>query len=360
MKRFKKNDLNAPASPAALREDFSQRIAVLRFPLLFLIVCVHARFYGEMMVGKPEPKTYMWLQETIFPQFLIVAVAAFFIISGYLITFKLEDAQTQPLKFYLKKIKTLLVPYLIWNTLLFIPHYLLPKLLGSASFLPKNKFEGMGVLNVVGKTYGITAYRPIDEPLWYMRNVFVFTFLTPLWLPLMRRLGKWPGLALAGALIVWQPEIGAGFFLLGAWLGLHPVNLHFFDRSRQGWLALFIALTLLAQFNVFFSEPLYYIVTLILFYAIGGAILRLPKISAACMALSTGTFFLYCAHAPVATTLDRLFLMLGINAGWQFFISYWIVVLATLLICHTAFIMIASFAPGFLAIISGGRIQKKS
>ncbi len=339
--------------------DFSKRIAVLRFPLLFLIVCVHARFSGEMMAGRPQPEMYLWLQDRIFPQFLIVAVAAFFIISGYLVTFKLKPEERPTIGFYLKKLKTVLGPYLIWNTLLFIPHYLLPKLLGGAAFLPKNKFEGMGVPEVLGRTYGISAYRPIVEPLWYMRNILVFMFFTPLWLPLLRVLGKWPALAVAGVLIAVWPEMGAGFFLLGAWLGVYPVKLAVFDRTWGGWLAVFAALTLAAQFEVFFCEPLYYVVTLALFYKAGGAILGSPKASAACMALSTGTFFLYCAHAPVATTLDRILLMTGmLQRGWQFFTAFWIVVGLTILICYAAFYVIARWMPWLLAWLSGGRVRQ--
>ena len=94
-----------------MRERLSKAVTWMRFPLIFLIIMLHC-YSVQRLEGNHEiffkviyPFS-LWLGET--------GVPGFFFLSGYL--FFLSK------KTYLQKLRTrmytLLIPYLLWNTLL--------------------------------------------------------------------------------------------------------------------------------------------------------------------------------------------------------------------------------------------------
>ena len=116
------------------------------------------------------------------------AVAMFFAISGYLIPTQVDHGFFNLLK---RKLKSLALPYLLWNSLLMLPHLLLPLVAANSSLLPAAKYENLSVWQSIVRTYGLNLEPPIDVPLWFIRNLLLLSLTAPILLWLMRRVPTW-------------------------------------------------------------------------------------------------------------------------------------------------------------------------
>lgn len=147
-------------------------------------------------------------------------VPAFFIISGYLFYY---SEKSFSYKTYIAKLKrrckTLLIPYLLWNGI------------GSIVFLIKSlvfNYSSYGIImadkvNFIKYLEGfIMVYNtnPYDAPMWFIRNLIIIVFFSPVIYTLARN--TW--IAISAILIGYYsafPFFGWPYFLIGAWLALH-------------------------------------------------------------------------------------------------------------------------------------------
>ena len=208
----------------------SQTISFLRFPLIVAVVLIHS-------VGKPPLRevAFSWsvdgpmLWHHLF-RYIVVdllcrcAVPGFFILSGYLFFYRTNQWNKQVYIGKLKKrIRTLLIPYLLWN------------LLGAAYIFYKGKLGGIGdFLRCFYDYYpgkGVNLW-PADIPLWYVRDLMLMALCTPLIHILIRRLRHWYLLILFVCFIIPDvPEIkgmcysSLFFFSLGAYFSINGQNL---------------------------------------------------------------------------------------------------------------------------------------
>lgn len=102
--------------------NFSSVITALRFPLILFVVAIH--LVGEDL-RLPQWGTsdwfYLYTTEFISHSLARIAVPMFFFISGYYAFYKKDWSQRSVWTAELKKrVKTLLVPYLLWNSLYII------------------------------------------------------------------------------------------------------------------------------------------------------------------------------------------------------------------------------------------------
>ena len=102
----------------------SQIISFLRFPLTFLVVAIHSR--GEIgqvpdLMHITARNLYDMVKVLGSDVIAQVAVPSFFFISGYLFFANVETWNSPAYRAkMLRRLKTLLLPYLIWNLLMAI------------------------------------------------------------------------------------------------------------------------------------------------------------------------------------------------------------------------------------------------
>ena len=112
----------------------SKTINYLRFPLILLVVIAHYNvaergftYHGvEYCIDRPD--WFLWLTNLISEIMPKIIVPIFFIISGYLFFFRGDfngHVYRQKLR---KRVRTLLIPYILWNLIPILLHvlYLLP------------------------------------------------------------------------------------------------------------------------------------------------------------------------------------------------------------------------------------------
>lgn len=190
--------------------DISQYSVInqLRLPLIILVTFAHS--YGGVAEGYSILgsgwDTYEVLKIVVSQTLVKVAMPAFFMISGYLF---FANVKTFNKVIYWQKIrrriKTLLIPYVIWNLMMAI------KL----------------------KTFSLRIFvDPANMPLWFLRDLIIVSLLTPIIYLGVKKINYWIFVLLSPIYLTGIYAIQPGlnpyaiyFFTFGAYLSIQKINL---------------------------------------------------------------------------------------------------------------------------------------
>lgn len=216
----------------------SRTIEALRFPCAVLIVLIHV-FQVRPETGLSRFSLSYAVQILLSQGIARIAVPVFFLISGYLFFSKLDrwdwGAYFQKLK---KRVRTLLVPYLLWVTLAFLVEFIIALFRGSSPVELLSNY-GWGLIywncgryfvsfekNVLG--WAIPSAYPFDFPLWFVRDLIVLCLLAPVIHFLIRKTRGWILAVLYPLYLlqIWIPLEGFSaegffFFSLGSTLRIY-------------------------------------------------------------------------------------------------------------------------------------------
>lgn len=162
----------------------SKTITALRFPMIFLVVLLHTIIIDQNCLGKiliPHGKYPVFdislhiLQRNLGD----IAVPLFFFISGYLFFLNIKDFNFVVYKNKLKKRnKSLLIPYLLWNTLFFIflltCYYISPSIVQSF----EKFFSKLTVTSFIQSYWSLNG-SPILAPMWFIRDLIILNVISP-------------------------------------------------------------------------------------------------------------------------------------------------------------------------------------
>ena len=243
-------------------------IRQLRLPMIVLVTFAHS--YGRVEEGfsllASDWNTYEFLKLLVSQTLVKVAMPVFFIMSGYLfftanqVVWSFDSEQNHGLvpliRLYkgkmIRRVKTLLVPYLIWNLLMAIKL----KTFSWSMFWVYWQSAGRQI-DWFGQEQLMTA--PANMPLWFLRDLMVVSLLTPIIYILVRKFCYWfigllTILYLSGvyAFIPGLSAYAIYFFTLGAFLSIRRMNLiEFFLRFE--WpaygLSVLFAVTMILTYN---------------------------------------------------------------------------------------------------------------
>src|SRR5574344_2093867 len=340
---------NLSAMETMVGGNFAARCSVLRFPLIVLVVAIHSQFSNNQLVANPAfPLNIPFL--CCFPH---TVVPFFFLMSGFFMTWKLTGGNYPDYRELMrKKFFTLFLPYLLWNTLYGVMHVVLPKVLGASKLLPNDKYFGMNLWQIFVQTYGLGLETiPIDVPLWFVKDLMVFFILSPLLLWLIYKC-RIRFLLVLILLLPSVPYIGnIGYIMLGMVLGCRHPDIMKIDRFWWVFCLLFLAEGLLH----FWQWDLSILLAFPLFYTAGGWLLKCrPGIRRLLESLGNKSFWIFCLHGPIATTLLRIMIKHHYFHLSQF-VCYLAVIVLTVLICLGAFYLTKYLAPHILSIATGKR-----
>lgn len=185
-------------------EIFSQ----IRLPLIILVTYAHS--YGGVTEGYSihcsEWDSYEVLKIVMSQTLVKIAMPTFFVMSGYLFFANVEqfnkEIYSQKIR---RRIKTLLIPYIIWNLLMAV------KL----------------------KTFNFSIFwEPANMPLWFLRDLMIVSLLSPIIYIGVRKLDYWIFVLLLSIYLtgIWAIQPGLNpyalcFFTLGAYWSIKKINL---------------------------------------------------------------------------------------------------------------------------------------
>lgn len=317
-----------------INRSLSESISFLRFPLIVLVVCIHV---DRIRSGFFET----WWVETV----CSAAVPCYFVISGILF-FKSGFNGELYRKSLRRRVGSLLVPYLAWNTIaiIFIAlknytayHFTLPNILAGLWDAHYSFIEASG-------------HSPMDFPLWYVRDLMVCCVLSPVIFFLIKRTNiLLPGVVLflwilgIDTDIVGLSIISLAFFSLGGYIALYGIDITDKRIFRYGGLTavLMLLLSLVAEYGSVWQDgyvPKICDLTLVSVLFPVGAYLSNRHSKAVRMVTELGkyVFFIYAAHALIVKPISG-FVYSRVDSSFFAFVSSTVITLTMCLIMAWTF-----------------------
>lgn len=194
----------------------SEVISIVRFPLAFMVVMLHSyvavRGFHILHVDYTAltgTDVYSIVGITFSHVLTQVAVPMFFFISGYLFYIGLKEWDSKRfVDKFKRRVKTLLIPYLVWNTvyaLIFVGIILITFVIYGKPldrietwFREIGGFWGIFWSNqttavVKDDLFGFASFKsyPLLMPMWFIRDLMVTVLLSPLLWWMLKKISYW-------------------------------------------------------------------------------------------------------------------------------------------------------------------------
>ena len=356
----------------------SYALSLIRFPLAALIVLLHT----EITCG-PEDFTY-YLANYINAPMVQLAVPTFFFMSGYLffIGENIFNINTYTIKLK-KKIKTLIIPYIIWNlvaiTFLYSYQYIKKEPIDPWSLTEIFWAHGDGIqtTSILGYKYPIII-SPAAGVLWFMRDLIMMMICSIIIFPIIKYLKWWifPIFILANYIKLGIPFPGFSltaitFFYSGAFFSINNINIFLWLKKHQYfWLFTWpILATILQILKTYTTKEVYQLLSI--FVSIFGIafvfmlsyllINSKNKIVNKIMSLGETSFFIYTfGNTLILWILNKdIGYLLNKIPHIGHFLCYEFLFIAKVIECILVFYIMKKYTPHLLSILIGGRIKNK-
>ena len=376
----------------------SATIDLLRFPLAIMVIFIHmdpdvinlidADF--SLISGHGIYNVTGILLSHVLTH---IAVPTFYLISGYLFFINFQKWSWEGYKKKLNsRVKTLLVPYLLWNAVPFLLTVLAmlaavaikgKPIEGVESFIGENNWHifydcnewGTSRINWLGEHLRMTG--PYDSPLWFLRDLIVVTIMTPIIYYAIKKLGLFIISILFVAYIsrIWTLLPGFHitaffFFSTGAYFALNKMNIiQFADKYRLLFIPfciiLLVASTIYDGANTFIGQNIY-----LLFICTG--VFTAFYVALKCIIkynvrpnkmLVSSCFFIYAIHgvnfpfigSPLSLTRRLLHYVIPGNTGIEEGFCYLTSPIVTAFLCILLLMFARRFFPKITLYFSGNK-----
>lgn len=267
--------------------------------------------------------------ENFFSIFQMVAVPTFLIISGYL--FFINYSWDKVREKYKTRFKSLLVPYLVWNTIVFLFFFVLTHISGFKEYINKPEVELSW-----HSIYRNIIFCDLNFSMWFIRALIVIVAFSPIlffFLNKSKTVG-WIIVILSFIAYAFFPVgqhtalFSLPFFLFGGLLGKYYHEILFLQVKRKTSIIAFVLLVLViavfVEGNVF-DYPRIRPILLFLEVCIFWIVIRRMKYfssSAEPPWLFRITFFIFCLHGIVLESVEKLIYIIGGNNVTCAYIDY--------------------------------------
>lgn len=289
------------------------------------------------------------------------AVPVFILISSILLYAK-------PIHFFpnlKKKCRSLLLPYLIFNTLwillMFVKHVLGQKLGIQAG--DDIDFSTYSWFDWLDAYLGLTPfYKPILSTLWYVRDLFLLNLLA---IPIRKLVDLLPIPTLIATLVLWFSGVyipgiqsySLPFFVLGCFVVKYDLHLPQMDKKIPLWVIFLtyiggLIAVVLTNRDILWVMRLFLLVSVVFWFRFSGSLTRFPKIIDLIL---PATFFLYLSHRFVYEVIQ----ILADGSVKIYLLTYILKPLSALVILLSVYYLMRRFLPGVLSLMVGGRVRRK-
>lgn len=330
----------------------SKRIAIAKFIMIVGVIVLHVPPYVPL---EDTGSTFFDTVKCFFSHGLFrVTVPLLTCISAFLL-FESKIYLNYKL-LLIKKIKTILIPFLIWNFPLVIVLFCIQKF--GLSFHEFDKvIYPFDFLNFLDASIGMRS-TPVNYPLNFLRDLFVLTIFSPFFGIL---LSKIPiiGFFLIFFIFIFNVD---GYlilrdsmmvnFYIGGLLSIKKVDLKIFDK--YSFLLMLTLICLCLYVGIFHKTVIYsFIFTPILaWYSI--SLIEKTKFAEFIYSIAPMGFFIFLAHGPILLFLWIVYKLNYIQVEYYYF---WIFSpIFTLLILVLLYSYLKKTFPNFLSLVLGGRV----
>lgn len=348
--------------------QLSNRISALKFMLIILIVYLHSYnlqgvnfTYGTYEISLPA-----WMQTVEFTISRIIASAAvplFFMLSAVLLYRK-------PIKIVnniKKKIKTVLIPFIIWNSV-----WMLVFFIGQSFPFFAPYFAGEErLISGFNITQWVTAYFPLDSssvfcsPLWFLSDLFRLNLIAAL---IKKALDAAPVLSLSAIVSLWLFDVdliiisteALLFFMLGCAIVKYGLLVEKLNRPYW-WADLLFAYALCIAAQLAFGGKypilgkINIMLGIIILIKLAGVFCEKPKACAFLKRVSKYTFIIFVTHEYTQTIFKKLILIYLPRESWIHFCVYLLLPLFVVLLCVCFGAALRRVLPRTYSFICGAR-----
>ena len=368
----------------------SQALDLLRFPLAGVIVIIHTFSYGGSTglifsnneIDFHNVVFFEEIQRFIDGFLRGQSVPIYFFISGFVFFLSVEWSREKYIQKLKNRVKTLLIPYLIWNTIALLlviisQIYFTPflsKPMQAWNFSLKNILLCYWVYK--GELLGIeiSSLHPINGVRWFVRDLMIVVLCTPLLYRLMKRGNCWFVVSLG---VLWffkecfderyaflNGWLSAFFFFSwGAYMSINRKDM-LVEFGRYFRLSVFMYSILglsyvaaahwcpeicktIKSLNVFFG--------LLFAYNLAAWLLR-KKYCKASPFLASSSFFIYVSHSLICGRLLKLlYIYLQPASSISLLFIHISTVVLTLAFLLSAFYLMRRYTPALLRVLTGRR-----
>lgn len=314
-----------------------------------------------------------------------VAVPCFFFISGMLFFTKLNKWDWETWKGNLRKrIKSLFVPFVLWIAVAFVLKFawgvLKHELPGFSISAIKDYFISSGGLRIFYDKpitefsdsflgFSVDASKPLDGPLWYVRDLIVLVLLSPVIWTILKK-SRYYAVAILGLIyllfigfpFVLVSPTGLFFFSAGAAFSMSGKDfLETFKKFKQPSIILSLIFLVLAFAitNPIWNDLVYrlfVISTVVTIFNLTAGLYDAGRIKPIKL-LTDSSFFIYASHAVLITEISNFLLWrtLPITAEWMLVLKVFLRPAVTVGICLLIFVVMRKICPKILGLLTGGR-----
>ncbi len=345
-----------------IKDSMALRIAVTLATLL--VVLRHGfnlhRFYPDGLQGMVICDANVFCQ-CFLSEFSALAIPAFFFISGILF-FQNVDCFTDIQAKWRRRVKSLLLPFLYWNTLI------LGVLILLSRFPPCHK--------QLVATYSFSldwqwllarlSIKPIVGQFWYIRTLLLFCLSAPICLLLYKNAIA-SICTLCMLLFFWMPvdcgilsSEGMFWFFFGGLIGYRKWYLILFQLQSACWLiACMVSVNiLLTIFHCQWNIVSWYVriaLSVYLLFQLSVFLESFPRISALICRFGKHAFFVYALHA-ILLSLSELLLAKSLpHNPWSSFCCYWGCIVLTVFFSMTVSSLLRDHFPKLASLLNGYR-----
>lgn len=365
----------------------SQSLDLLRFPLAVAILVVHTfstdglTFHGTHISINQMP-ILLNINYIIDAFIRAQNYPIYFFISGFVFFLNFKPSPKSYLRKFKNRISTLLIPYIIWNTiaLLFEFSYKLPYI---NSYFPNfnsidYNLSVSAIINTFWNASNGVFYQihyvcaPENGPLWFLRDLMIAVAFTPVLYYLLKNTGKFTIISLF-ILYLTQAYFQLGhlnrliitffFFSTGAYLSINKKDIFAeFKKVKHLSFILYplISLTYMVSLYVYPNQD--FLITLKSLNTIAG-LLFAYNLSAYLLTnnkcklnrfLASSSFFIYVSHALFCNLIIRLLYSAIHPVSDLAMLSVFVLsVVITLTIIMSTFYLLQRYCPRILKILTG-------
>ena len=349
----------------------SSLIKAVRFPLIVMVVFIHTSpgASSEAFTWSLDKwNLYAFFSELVSQHLFAIATRCFFFFSGFLFFRYMEEKDFSwnwLLGKWKNRIRTLLVPFLIWN-LLYVGAIVLKN--GMFGLLGWGTSSGeMAVVSYGPVNWFLTG--PANFPLWYLRDLIVMSIAAPVFYIASKWL-KWPFLFFLTGLYLSPlspaiPSMQAIFYFgIGVWMGAHKID--FLPLCRKVKIpAAVVAASLLPLATSQVCRPSHLLLInlfipfgIISFLNLFDSLISDGKRLKSLIGLSKYVFFIYAVHEIYIMGWTKGFFLRLLGPSFiSTCIMFFLVPAIVLIICVLLYRLLDKLAPRTLAFACGGRTK---
>lgn len=352
----------------SLSKEESERIKIIKFISIIFVVYIHS-YATSVNFSDGADALYLPLWLKTFEDCLSQVIARcgvpiFFLLSAILL-FKSERPYLPTLK---KKAKTLLLPYMIWNTFWIVVFIILQSLPFTGAYfsgshtpiLQCTAEEWLELYGIGKKLFGSETLCPQCYPLWFMRDLMVALLIYPI---IKKVTFKYPRfMACIGIFMVVIPtylpfKTALAWFIIGAAIVKLDIHLNALDTvpTWKVTIVYLIGAFISLFFEVSIMRNMFILIGVLFWARISKEIYIRKKIREKILWLSNWTFIIYVFHELSLSSVKKLCVRLLPATPAFLFVEYAFLPVLIVICCIILGCFMKRICPKAYAVVTGER-----